>query len=174
MLVPGISREKSGFFLSRLLLRPCLASAYILAASSSTAASLSSDLSFYNWDTQHSTSNESPNFQILPDHEQGLLFKNKRDRKARRPCQGPLGTHRALTLPQVLSVDPRSEPGDNSKRLEAVRRLRRMAIVAADAFRCQPQSTSRQGTAGLPPDGLCCRPANAKVVIFDHMTRKKS
>ncbi|CAE7454707.1 cfap299 [Symbiodinium natans] len=60
----------------------------------------SSDLSFYNWDTQHSTSNESPNFQILPDHEQGLLFKNKRDRK-------------------VLSVDPRSEPGDNSKRLEA-------------------------------------------------------
>ena len=43
---------------------------------------LRSDLSFYNWDTQHSTSNESPNFQILPDHEQGLLFKNKRDRKA--------------------------------------------------------------------------------------------
>eukprot|EP00439_Symbiodinium_sp_Y106_P033541 s3652_g4.t1 len=79
----------------------------------------SSDLSFYNWDTQHSTSNESPNFQILPDHEQGLLFKNKRDRK-------------------VLSVDPRSEPGDNSKRLEV------------------PTTEYIQ------------------VVIFDHMTRKKS
>jgi len=79
-----------------------------------------SDLSFYNWDTQHSTNNESPNFQIIPDHEQGLLFKNKRDRK-------------------VISVDPRlNEPGDNSKRLEV--------------------------------------PTNEyiQVVIFDHMTRKKS
>eukprot|EP00933_Yihiella_yeosuensis_P048402 TRINITY_DN44579_c0_g1_i1.p1 TRINITY_DN44579_c0_g1~~TRINITY_DN44579_c0_g1_i1.p1 ORF type:complete len:235 (+),score=49.74 TRINITY_DN44579_c0_g1_i1:80-784(+) len=78
-----------------------------------------SDLSFYNWDTQHSTSNESPHFQILPDHEQGLLFKNKRDRK-------------------VMYVDPRVEPGDNSKRLEV--------------------------------------PTNEyiQVVIFDHMTRKKS
>mmetsp|Transcript_101923 Transcript_101923/g.283612 ORF Transcript_101923/g.283612 Transcript_101923/m.283612 type:complete len:234 (-) Transcript_101923:125-826(-) len=56
-----------------------------------------SDLSYYNWDTQNSTSNESPNFQINPDPEQGLLFKNKRDRK-------------------VLNVDPKVEPGDNSKR----------------------------------------------------------
>jgi len=56
-----------------------------------------SDLSFYNWDTQNSTSNESPNFQIIPDHEMGLLFKNKRDRK-------------------VINVDPKVEPGDNSKR----------------------------------------------------------
>jgi hypothetical protein len=78
-----------------------------------------SDLSFYNWDTQHSTSNESPHFQIIADHEQGLLFKNKRDRK-------------------VMYVDPRVEPGDNSKRLEV--------------------------------------PTNEyiQVVIFDHMTRKKS
>eukprot|EP00929_Paragymnodinium_shiwhaense_P044511 TRINITY_DN22826_c0_g1_i1.p1 TRINITY_DN22826_c0_g1~~TRINITY_DN22826_c0_g1_i1.p1 ORF type:complete len:236 (+),score=56.93 TRINITY_DN22826_c0_g1_i1:76-783(+) len=58
-----------------------------------------SDLSFYNWDTQHSTSNESPNFQVKADHEQGLLFKNKRDRK-------------------VINVDPKVEPGDNSKRLD--------------------------------------------------------
>lgn len=78
-----------------------------------------SDLSFYNWDTQHSTSNESPNFQINPDHEQGLLFKNKRDRK-------------------VINVDPKVEPGDNSKRLDV------------------PTSEYIQ------------------VVIFDHMTRKKS
>ncbi|CAJ1329142.1 unnamed protein product [Effrenium voratum] len=85
----------------------------------------SSDLSFYNWDTQHSTSNESPNFQILPDHEQGLLFKNKRDRKG-------------CIEEKVISVDPRSEPGDNSKRLEV------------------PTTEYIQ------------------VVIFDHMTRKKS
>lgn len=78
-----------------------------------------SDLSFYNWDTQHSTSNESPNFQIIPDHEQGLLFKNKRDRK-------------------VINVDPKVEPGDNSKRLDV------------------PTTEYIQ------------------VVIFDHMTRKKS
>merc|ERR1712217_633995 len=78
-----------------------------------------SDLSFYNWDTQHSTSNESPNFQINPDHEQGLLFKNKRDRK-------------------VINVDPKVEPGDNSKRHD---------IKTTEYI---------------------------QVVIFDHMTRKKS
>lgn len=55
------------------------------------------DLSFFNWDTHHTASNESPNFQIIPDHEHGLLFKNKRDRK-------------------VINVDPNSDPGDNSKR----------------------------------------------------------
>eukprot|EP00927_Polykrikos_kofoidii_P027337 TRINITY_DN24088_c0_g1_i1.p1 TRINITY_DN24088_c0_g1~~TRINITY_DN24088_c0_g1_i1.p1 ORF type:complete len:263 (-),score=42.47 TRINITY_DN24088_c0_g1_i1:498-1205(-) len=77
------------------------------------------DLSFYNWDTQHSTSNESPNFQIISDHEQGLLFKNKRDRK-------------------VIDVDPKVEPGDNSKRFD------------------------------IPTHEYI------QVVIFDHMTRKKS
>jgi len=79
----------------------------------------SSDLSFYNWDTQHSASNESPNFQINPDHEQGLLFKNKRDRK-------------------VIIVDPKVEPGDNSKRHD----------IKTNEY--------------------------IQVVIFDHMTRKKS
>lgn len=77
------------------------------------------DLSFYNWDTSHSTNNESPNFQINPDHEQGLLFKNKRDRK-------------------VINVDPKVEPGDNSKRHD---------IKTSEYI---------------------------QVVIFDHMTRKKS
>eukprot|EP00002_Diphylleia_rotans_P031699 TRINITY_DN65_c0_g1_i9.p1 TRINITY_DN65_c0_g1~~TRINITY_DN65_c0_g1_i9.p1 ORF type:complete len:247 (-),score=57.58 TRINITY_DN65_c0_g1_i9:310-1050(-) len=40
-----------------------------------------SDLSFYNWETQTSTSNSTPNFQVMTDNENGLLFKNKRDRK---------------------------------------------------------------------------------------------
>ena len=40
-----------------------------------------SDLSYYNWETQTSTSNSSPNFQVIADNETGLLFKNKRDRK---------------------------------------------------------------------------------------------
>lgn len=41
----------------------------------------SSDLSYYNWETQTSTSNSTPNFQVIADSETGLLFKNKRDRK---------------------------------------------------------------------------------------------
>jgi len=40
-----------------------------------------SDLSYYNWETQVATSNSTPNFQVIADHEGGLLFKNKRDRK---------------------------------------------------------------------------------------------
>ena len=39
------------------------------------------DLSFYNWETQTSTATSSPNFQVIADQETGLLFKNKRDRK---------------------------------------------------------------------------------------------
>ena len=58
-----------------------------------------SDLSFYNWETQTSTSNATPNFQVIADSEAGLLFKNKRDRK-------------------VINVDPKARPGDNSRRIE--------------------------------------------------------
>jgi hypothetical protein len=58
-----------------------------------------SDLSFYNWETQNCTSNSTPNFQVIADNETGLLFKNKRDRK-------------------IINVDPKSEPGDNSQRVE--------------------------------------------------------
>lgn len=57
------------------------------------------DLSFYNFDTQASTSNSSPTFQVIADNEAGLMFKNKRDRK-------------------VINVDPDSNPGDNTTRLE--------------------------------------------------------
>lgn len=57
------------------------------------------DLSFYNWETQTSTSNATPNFQVIADNEAGLLFKNKRDRK-------------------VINVDPKARPGDNSRRIE--------------------------------------------------------
>ena len=99
------------------------------------------DLSYYNWETQTSTSNSSPNFQVPPcvclcasvpwlthtralgqviaDNEAGLLFKNKRDRK-------------------VINVDPSANPGDNSTRTEI--------------------STKEY----------------LQVVIYDHMTRRKS
>jgi hypothetical protein len=40
-----------------------------------------SDMSFYNWETQTCTSNATPNFQVIADNENGILFKNKRDRK---------------------------------------------------------------------------------------------
>ena len=57
------------------------------------------DLSYYNWETQTSTSTPTPNFQVIADNEAGLLFKNKRDRK-------------------VINVDPKAQPGDNSARIE--------------------------------------------------------
>ena len=58
-----------------------------------------SDLSFFNWKTKMSSFNHTPNFQVVADPEQGLLFKNKRDRK-------------------IINVDPRAKPGDNSTRTE--------------------------------------------------------
>lgn len=74
-----------------------------------------SDLSYYNWDTQTSTSNSSPNFQVLADNEAGLLFKNKRDRK-------------------VINVDPKSNPGDNTTRTEIRSPLEYTQIVIYDHF----------------------------------------
>ncbi|GFN98928.1 hypothetical protein PoB_002543400 [Plakobranchus ocellatus] len=57
-----------------------------------------SDLSFYNWETATSTSNPTPNYQVIAENASGLLFKNKRDRK-------------------IINVDPKApNPGDNSER----------------------------------------------------------
>lgn len=60
------------------------------------------DLSYYNWETQLSTSNSTPYYQVIADSTQGLLFKNKRDRK-------------------IINVNPESkEPGDNTTRIEFI------------------------------------------------------
>ncbi|XP_062418620.1 cilia- and flagella-associated protein 299 [Pungitius pungitius] len=56
-----------------------------------------SDLCYYNWRTQVSTSNSSHNFEVIYDDPHGLLFKNKRDNK-------------------VLNVDPLSDAGEDSSR----------------------------------------------------------
>uniref|UniRef100_A0A672GKP0 Cilia- and flagella-associated protein 299 n=1 Tax=Salarias fasciatus TaxID=181472 RepID=A0A672GKP0_SALFA len=40
-----------------------------------------SDLCYYNWKTQTSTSNSSPNFEVVYEDVHGLLFKSKRDKK---------------------------------------------------------------------------------------------
>ncbi|OAF64510.1 hypothetical protein A3Q56_07741, partial [Intoshia linei] len=39
------------------------------------------DLSFYNWDTQNVSTQDSSQYQVLADNPNGLRFKNKRDRK---------------------------------------------------------------------------------------------
>ncbi len=57
-----------------------------------------SDMSFYNWETHICTTNDTPNYQVINDHPQGLMFKNKRDRK-------------------VVTVDPNENPGDNTTRV---------------------------------------------------------
>lgn len=76
------------------------------------------DLCFLNWETHNSTSNSTPNFQVVADGE-SLLFKNKRDRK-------------------VINVDPKQNPGDNTTRSEVT------------------------------------DPDYEQIVIYDHMTRRKS
>ena len=56
------------------------------------------DLSYFNWETQTATINSTTNFQVIAEHGEGLLFKNKRDRK-------------------TINVDPLQLPGDNSTRV---------------------------------------------------------
>ncbi|XP_074084671.1 cilia- and flagella-associated protein 299 isoform X1 [Macrotis lagotis] len=55
------------------------------------------DLSFYNWDSHVAILNSTPNYQVIAENCNGLLFKYKRDRK-------------------IINVDPKVHPGDNSTR----------------------------------------------------------
>lgn len=58
------------------------------------------DLSYYNWDGQKASISDSPNFRTDAHSEQGLLFRNKRDRK-------------------VIYVNPESDQcGDDTERQE--------------------------------------------------------
>ncbi|CAL8293823.1 unnamed protein product, partial [Gadus morhua 'NCC'] len=58
-----------------------------------------SDLSFYNWRTQMSTSHSSPNYEVITDQPSGLVFQNKTDRK-------------------VLELNPWAASSDNWSRSE--------------------------------------------------------
>ncbi|XP_072352341.1 cilia- and flagella-associated protein 299 [Scyliorhinus torazame] len=79
----------------------------------------STDLSFYNWDTQTCTCNSSPYYQVITENASGLLFKSKRDRK-------------------TVHVDPKVSPGDNTTR----------SLIETSLY--------------------------VQVVIYDHITRRKS
>ncbi|GAB1610689.1 cilia- and flagella-associated protein 299-like [Argonauta hians] len=71
------------------------------------------DLSFYNWETQTSTACQTPNYQVIAENVQGLMFKNKKDRK-------------------IMKVDPgTSNPGDNSTRIE-IRSPKYVQVVLYD------------------------------------------
>lgn len=77
------------------------------------------DLSFYNWETQSPSCTPTTNFQVLAKGPGGLQFKSKKDRK-------------------IITVDPKAEPGDNSRRVDIN------------------------------------DPSFAQVILFDHVTRRKT
>ncbi|XP_026914998.1 cilia- and flagella-associated protein 299 isoform X2 [Acinonyx jubatus] len=68
------------------------------------------DMSFYNWDSHIAVWNSTPNYQVIADNLQGLLFKYKRDRK-------------------ILNVDPKVSPGDNSTRIPIQTDLYIQAVI---------------------------------------------
>ncbi|XP_055450461.1 cilia- and flagella-associated protein 299 isoform X1 [Psammomys obesus] len=68
------------------------------------------DMSFYNWDSHIAVCNSSPNYQVIADNPEGLLFKFKRDRK-------------------ILNVDPKVQPGDNSTRISIQTELYAHAVL---------------------------------------------
>lgn len=58
------------------------------------------DLSYFDWGQNKGYINESPNFRVQADGKEGLLFRNKRDRK-------------------MINVNPNEkEPGDFTTRKE--------------------------------------------------------
>ena len=122
-----------------------------------------SDLSYFNWETNVSTSNSTPHYQVIADSAQGLLFKNKRDRK-------------------IVNVNPESAPGDNRSVLAthsihySLTTYSRIllttlltyptpssssplylspSISPARASRSRPASTSRSFSTTTPREGGC-------------------
>lgn len=81
-----------------------------------------------------STSNPTPNFQVIADHECGLLFKNKRDRK-------------------VINVDPE---------------VRQNSLHSALSFWHQAASGDNSSRHQIVTHEY------TQVVIYDHLTRRKS
>ncbi|XP_041616051.1 cilia- and flagella-associated protein 299 isoform X3 [Vulpes lagopus] len=65
---------------------------------------------FYNWDSHIAVCNSTPNYQVIADNPEGLLFKYKRDRK-------------------ILNVDPKTLPGDNSTRTPIQTELYIQAVI---------------------------------------------
>ncbi|XP_070118427.1 cilia- and flagella-associated protein 299 isoform X1 [Equus caballus] len=65
---------------------------------------------FYNWDNHIAVCNSTPNYQVITDNPEGLLFKYKRDRK-------------------ILNVDPKAQPGDNSTRTPIQTQLYIQAVI---------------------------------------------
>ncbi|XP_077738769.1 cilia- and flagella-associated protein 299 isoform X3 [Canis aureus] len=68
------------------------------------------DMSFYNWDSHIAVCNSTPNYQVIADNPEGLLFKYKRDRK-------------------ILNVDSKTLPGDNSTRTPIQTELYIQAVI---------------------------------------------
>ena len=125
-----------------------------------------SDLSYFNWDTQTSTSNASPNFAVIADSEAGMLFKNKAswsaatagqareragaahapalapDRAAPSPpfrlAAAPLPPRRPPARPPARSATARSSTWTRAR----TRATTRLAPRCARASACRPSSST--------------------------------
>ena len=67
------------------------------------------DLSFYDWDVQWGMMTDSPNFRVQADGKDGLLFRNKRDRKMinvnpEEPEPGDFTTREVVECPDYTQV----------------------------------------------------------------------
>ncbi|KAF6129320.1 cilia and flagella associated protein 299 [Phyllostomus discolor] len=74
------------------------------------------DLSFYNWNSNTAMCNSTPNYQVIADNPEGLVFKYKRDSK-------------------ILNVDPKALPGDDSTRTSIDTELYIQAVIFDHIFR---------------------------------------
>ncbi|XP_051966794.1 cilia- and flagella-associated protein 299-like [Xyrauchen texanus] len=80
------------------------------------------DLSFYNWETQVAKYNASSNYEVITENQSGLLFKNNDDRK-------------------ILNVDPEASPGDSSVRIPVLSDLY-VHVVIYDHIARKPATSS--------------------------------
>lgn len=102
--------------------------------------------SFYNWETQTSTSNPTPNYQVIAENASGLLFKNKRDRK-------------------ILNVDPKVCSIPTYLETNSVSRINHKKYTPSLQAQTPGDNSTR---TPIETDQYI------QIVIYDHITRRKT
>lgn len=123
------------------------------------------DLSYYNWNTGVCVSNDSPNFKVDANSGmQGLLFRNKRDRK-------------------VINVDPNKKQDDVMTREEIDLKSGKYATMQDGKSTTQDGKSTTQDGKSTTQDGKSKDDKDSKsaavqdyiqIVFYDHRTRRKN
>lgn len=122
----------------------------------------STDLSYYNWDTQTCLSTSSANWNVIADGEAGLQFRNKRDRKLVIPDFG---------IPQI----PKGTDSESALHPQPQSKLQDLPVVSSMSVetkkKCSAKKSVQQPVASVPANMLIPITGETTTVLSDDTIR---